>query len=159
MTWSLRIYNGDLVLRGTQLDVVTGTNKLTQDLRCAIMERMGTDDLHPAFGSLIDGGRTVDGREVQSVIGTSDWNHIVLVIKEDIRRIANDLQKSQYSRGQRDRFTYGKSTQEGGEVLGGITNVSLSQIEDRLVVNIGLRSLSGVDADLRIPVASGTITR
>jgi hypothetical protein len=69
MSWSLRIQNGDLMLDGTNLGRATGSAKLIQDLRCAILEKMGTDDLHPEYGSLLDGGRDESGDVQPGYIG------------------------------------------------------------------------------------------
>lgn len=157
MTWSLRIRNGDLMLSGTEFDQVTGSNKLVQDLRCAILERQGTDDLHPDFGSLIDGGRDSNGNLVNSIIGGQNWNYMALIVESEIRRIASELQDRQVARAQQDRYTYGKATQTSGEVLKQISSVNMVQVQDSLVVQVGLITGSGEDIVLDIPVTNQSI--
>ena len=46
MSYSLAVRNGDLVKRGSNLDVVWGIDKLKQDLQCWVTERFGGDRFH-----------------------------------------------------------------------------------------------------------------
>lgn len=51
MSFSLQIANGDLVQQGSTLSIVSGINKLTQDMTLWLSERYGIDRFHPAYGS------------------------------------------------------------------------------------------------------------
>lgn len=51
MTFSLQVLNGDLAMRGSELGIVYGVNKLTQDLTLWLTERYGIDRFHPQMGS------------------------------------------------------------------------------------------------------------
>src|SRR3954462_6416197 len=102
MSWSLQLRGGDLVIGGASFGVATQQQKLIQDLRCAILERMGTDEDHPWFGSLIDGGR-LNGVDQPSIIATDNWNMAVLAVESEIRRIVDQYQKAQIIRTERDR--------------------------------------------------------
>jgi hypothetical protein len=51
MSFSFMVQNGDLVLQGSQLGIVYGTNKLIQDMTLWMTERFGIDRFHPAMGS------------------------------------------------------------------------------------------------------------
>jgi len=53
MSYSLAIADGDLVQRGSQLDVVFGVDKLKQDIYLWIMERYGADRFHVNMGSIL----------------------------------------------------------------------------------------------------------
>src|SRR4051794_27221905 len=99
MSWSLELRGGDLAIGGASYGVVTNQAKLVQDLRCAILERMGTDPDHPGYGSLIDGGR-LNGVEQESVIATDDWDVAVLTVEGEIRRIVDLYQKMQIARSE-----------------------------------------------------------
>jgi hypothetical protein len=147
MSWSLQVHNGDLVLLGTTLSTVKGPNKLAQDLRCAILERMGTDESHPWFGSLVDGGIS-NGMMVPGLIGTNDIGEAALEIEAEIRRIAEIYQQQQLQRLESDRLTYGKSTLDSGELLMGVNNVQIMQAEDRLLVTASIRTGNDTDVDL-----------
>lgn len=140
MSWSLRISNGDLVLDENKFGTVAHENKLVQDFRHYILERMGTDPDHPWYGSLIDGGLKPTGQEVESVIAGTSWNTIILRIEADIRRIGTQYQRQQLDRAKRDRDRYQRSTLTMGEVLAAITDITFSQSADALYVTVYLES-------------------
>jgi hypothetical protein len=156
MSWSLRLQNGDLALDGTSLGSISGAQKLVQDLRCAILERMGTDDMHPQFGSLIDGG-FANGREVPSLLGGNNWDHIALQVESELRRIATDYQRKQLDRIQQDRLTYGSSTLTPSEVLAAISGIRLVQAQDALLVQVSIQTATGEQQTLNLPVSSEPI--
>ena len=153
MSWSLQLRAGDLVVGGASFGVVTEQNKLVQDLRCAILERMGTDEDHPWFGSLIDGGR-LNGVEQESLIATTDWNVAVLQVESEIRRIADQYQKQQIARVEQDRTVYGKPTLTPGELLMGISNIQFFQAQDNLLCRVTL--ITGADTEIPINVPLGS---
>jgi phage baseplate assembly protein W len=51
MSFSLAVANGDLVLQGDQLAIVSGAPLLKQTMDLWIRERAGIDRFHPTFGS------------------------------------------------------------------------------------------------------------
>lgn len=154
MSWSLELRNGDFTIGGARLGSVTGSQKLVQDLRCAILERMGTDPAHRDYGSLIDGGRTLDGVEHPSLIGGMDWDRIAIQVESEIRRLAIAHQDRQLARTEQDRIVYGKSTLSHGEVLAGLREVNLVQVQDTLNVLIVLQVGDGETRTLNIPLSS-----
>jgi hypothetical protein len=139
MSWSLQLRNGDLTVEGAKLGQVTGSNKLIQDLRCALLEARGSDDLHPKFGSLIDGGINDEGQPVPSVIANTNWELAALRIETEIRRIAAEHQRRQLTRAQSDRRTYGESTLSNTELLAEISGIQMFQAQDKLLVQVSLR--------------------
>ena len=153
MSWSLQLRKGDLVIGGTSFGTVTGQQKLVQDLRCAILERMGTDEDHPWFGSLIDGGR-LNGVEQSSLIASDDWGAAILSIEAEIRRIVDDYQKRQIVRTERDRTSYGTPTLTPGELLMGIAEMQFFQAQDNLLCRVTL--ITGADAQVTVNVPLGT---
>lgn len=152
MSWSLQLRNGDLALDGARLGQVTGSQKLVQDLRCALLEPRGTDDLHPLFGSMIDGGRDESGRYVPSVIGEDDWERAELQIYSEIQRIVSEHQQRQIIRSQQDRRVYGESTLSMGELLVSLVDVSMTRAQDMLMVHVTLRNGDGSTTQVDIPV-------
>lgn len=152
MSWSLELRNGDLTISGARLGQTTGSNKLVQDLRCAILEPRGHDDMHPAFGSLIDGGIDEAGREVASIIGTDRWEFAALQIQSEIRRIAALHQARQVERAKADRLTYGESTLTNAELLFQITNIDMVQAQDRLLVTVFVENGQGDEFSLDVPI-------
>src|SRR4051812_1433919 len=136
MSWSLRIHNGDFVTNGNQAATVIRQAKMLQDLRLWILERMGTDDLHPGFGSLIDGGTRADGTEVAGVIGESDFDFAALQVEQDLRRIITEYQGRQLSRAKVDRAIYGRGTLTPQEVVINVPAINFTQQQDTMKVVI-----------------------
>lgn len=149
MSYSLQLRNGDLVVDRGRLGFVTGPQKLVQDIRCALLERMGTDDLHPEFGSILDGG-TVDGEEVEGIIGETDPQVIRSFVATEVNRIISAYRNAQINRAQTDLITYSKTTLSLGEALSD-AQVNIGMIEDMLVVQIVLIAESGDKKTIAIP--------
>lgn len=152
MSWSLQLQGGDLVVSGARLGQAFGTQKLVQDLRCAILEHQGSDDMHPDFGSLIDGGTDASGNEVASLIGTSRWDFAALRIESEIRRIVANYQRQQAVRARNDRTTYGESTLTNDELLVEVKKIDMTQALDKLFVQITLDTGVGRNITIDIPV-------
>lgn len=53
MSYSLKLVDGDLSQKGSTLEIVTGVNKLQQDLDLWLRERYGGDRFHPNMGSTL----------------------------------------------------------------------------------------------------------
>jgi hypothetical protein len=154
MSWSLQISDGDFRVDAAHLGAVTGQAKLVQDFRCALLEQMGTDNLHPDFGSLIDGGVTPEGVHHSGVIGENDLEMVALTIETDVTRIARYIQRSQLTRAKQDRFTYGRATLDPQEVLLALTGVTFEQKEDNLRVIVHLTSAINKDFDVELAINS-----
>lgn len=54
MSVSLAVADGDLVLRGNNLAIVWGIEKLKQDIDLWLRERFGIDRFHPSMGSTLE---------------------------------------------------------------------------------------------------------
>lgn len=140
MSWSLRVSNGDLVLGSGGLDTVSRQNKLVQDFRHYLLERLGSDPLYPTYGSTIDGGTALDGSFVESPIASTDWRFAQLQIESEIRRVAAAYQRTQLDRAKADRMRYNKSTLMASEILAAITKVEFAQQADALYVTIYIQT-------------------
>lgn len=70
MSFSLAVVDGDLVQAGDQLAIVSGADKLKQDLRLWVMERAGIDRFHPTFGSSLEDsiGGVIDNNTSQEAV-------------------------------------------------------------------------------------------
>lgn len=154
MTWSIQLRNGDLALGQASLGTVTGSQKLAQDLRCFILERMGTDDLHPSYGSLIDGG-TRNGEYVAGVIGELNDDLTLTVIEGELRRIVKAYQAMQLERARADRDRYGKATLSKGEVLIQLTSIEAQRAQDALYLTLNL--LTAQDEEIALNLGLSTL--
>lgn len=152
MAWSLQISDGDFTLDGSNYGTVMGQAKLVQEFRCAILEEMGLDNLHPDYGSLIDGGINSEGVFTPGVIGETDQEMVALMIEAEVSRIARYIQQAQLARAKQDRFTYGRATLTPEEVLLTLNGVSFLQKEDSLQVTISLTSAINGNFDIDLTV-------
>lgn len=155
MSWSLQISHGDFTVSQSQYGVVTDAYKLVQDLRCAILEKMGTDDMHPSYGSLIDGGTMPDGTVVGGVIGLLDWQQVTNTVNAEITRLATAYQAQQLNRAKNDRQTYNRVSLTPAEVLMAISNMTFLQVLDQLQVTVDLQTAAGQNINVVFPVSSG----
>lgn len=152
MSWSLEISNGDFRVDTSRLGTVNAQRKLLQDFRCAILEKMGTDNLHPEFGSLIDGGITPEGVRVAGVIGETDLDLVVLEIETEITRIARSIQRAQLARAKQDKMTFGRATLDPQEVLIEVTGINFSPNLDKLQVTVNITTAEGTNIDTILPI-------
>lgn len=144
MSWSLQIANGDLTFGSQGLNTVTGGSKLTQDLRCAVLEHMGTDPLHPAFGSVIDGGvNPTTGIYTEGVIGQANDDHAATFVRAEVQRVCRAYQAQQIARNQIDVATYGKSTLTADEALLAVESINVQQVMDQMLVLAQLQTGAG----------------
>lgn len=136
MSWSLNIESGDLdfVSRKSGAAVATGKRKAYQDIRAALLEPMGTDPMHPEYGSILDGGRLPNGRVVPSLVGRNQA--AVFEIEEEITRIVRGLMDRQAERIDADLQTYGKSTISSAETIRGIAEIKSKIVDNTLVVRV-----------------------
>jgi hypothetical protein len=138
MTWSLKLHNGDLQLGGKGFEKVIDDYKLAQDLKCHILQKMGDNDLHPQFGSLIDGGVDENGKLQSSVIGTSNQELAIAMIRSELIRVLNNYQDSQLSRAKLDKTYYNKATLTPKEVLFSISSIDIYPDLTTLYVRINI---------------------
>lgn len=150
MSWSLSLKSGDFSVTGAYLGTATKQQKLVQDLRCAILEQMGTDNLHPSYGSLINGGVTTDGTVYPGVIGEDDIDFAILEIETDITRIIRNYQSSQLVRAKQDKTTYGRATLDPEEVVVDLGGINFNQVQDSLEVTITV--ITATDTPLTVPL-------
>ena len=143
MSWSLQIANGDLSLGSSGLNTVTGSDKMVQDLSCALLEPMGNDPLHPTYGSLIDGGVDTAGNVNVGMIGQPNNDQNDTIIGAEIQRICRVYQANQIARNNADVAVYGKSTLTADEALLGVTGLNIQRAEDHVLITAVLQTGTG----------------
>lgn len=152
MSFSLKIQNGDIAISGTSLATVEGANKLQQDLACAILTPMGSEENNPEYGSTIDGGE-INGEYIEGVIGSSNWEAVISEVQAEIQKICNNYQRQQIARNERDIATYGKTTLIPGELLVSVAGIQCLQVEGNLLVKITLQT-GNETTTLTLPIAN-----
>jgi hypothetical protein len=153
MTWSLKLENGDLAFNGASLAVVDNENKMIQDLTCQLLERMGHDDMHPEYGSLIDGGETVDGIVYESIVADDDLEMVKMRIQAEIIRIVNDYQGRQLDRAKADKMLYGKQSLTPREIVSSVNAINFVESLDHLIVNISISTTQNQQQTIELNLA------
>lgn len=151
MSWSLQLRNGDLFHHQGHFATVVGPAKVAQDIRIAILTRMGEDTANPWFGSVIDGGTWTDGTPLPSVIGRIDFDNVSNEVSSELRRIENEYKERQQSRIHDDVSTYGRTTLRQDEILRDL-DAEFIQVQDTLLVKIRLSFLSGIPEIIDVPL-------
>lgn len=155
MSWSLQLQNGDLTLNQASYGTVTGEAKLVQDLRCYILEEMGTDDMHPDYGAVLNGGTLSDGTTAPGFIGLVNDDFTQLQIESELQRIIQNYQNLQLARAKDDRLVYGKTSLTRNEILMS-ADFNFSTSLDKLTVNLTLTTAANSTVDLTLDLAEGT---
>lgn len=150
MTYSLKLENGDLVPGASGLEVVDNAEKMVQDISMELRQRMGSNILHPNYGSLIDGGIKADGTTYPSIIGEDDFALIDMRVRSEISRIANNYQSRQLTRAKTDKMNYGSQTLTKGEILLGISSIDIVQNLDTINIEIGLTTGEGASEKIEV---------
>ena len=85
ISYSLAVADGDLVLEGSNLGIVTGIDKLKMELSHWVTERYGGDRFHPDMGSIL-----------QSMIGGRVTASTQYRISTELARVLDNYQRVQY---------------------------------------------------------------
>lgn len=145
MSWSIKLHNGDFATEAARFSTVTKEGKLVQDLRLHLLEALGTDNLHPNYGS-----------QIEDVIGETDLNQAVLEVESEITRVALEQQQAQLERAKQDRFTFGKATLDPGEILVDIGGIQVVQNQDKLNIQVTLITGNEEEIGIEVPITTDT---
>jgi len=152
MSKSLRIVNGDLsVGAGRGFEQVDRVDKLAQDLRLWVLERIGIDPATPTYGNRLDGG-IIDDQEVESFIGQVNSEDRALEVRSEVLDLLGRYQNMQLDKIKTEAMKFaGKHTLDADEVLHIVNSVSVSRQADQIIVRVSCQTLSGKSFDLIIP--------
>lgn len=134
MSYSLAIADGDLVQRGSRLDVVYGVDKLKQDVYCWLMERLGGDRFHVSYGSILEkfiGGIARESTRVE--------------VQSEIFRV---LQNYQYT--QLRRFKENPEKMSASELLISIEDILATLNYDTIRASLKLRNGSNEYTTIKV---------
>lgn len=131
------IRDGDLALGPGGFSLVTGTEKLRQDLSLALREPFGSDPYHPLWGSLLDTyiGEPIDGT-------------LLARIRSEVERIVGNYVAIQGAILQANRAAGKRPSFGSGEVIREVTSVQASASFDSIIVRVNLRTYDGQEVEL-----------
>jgi phage baseplate assembly protein W len=137
MSYSLMISNGDLVLQGSALGIVWGTDKLKQDLTLWMTERYGVDRFHPNMGS-----------NFQNYIGGIISYSTQSIVYSEAMRILDNYQRVQMAALKANPTLFSLD-----ELLWNIDNVNVGVGYDQ--VNVAVDVSNAVQQQARVGIAQG----
>lgn len=85
MSFSLAIEDGDLLMKGSQLGIVHGVDKLKQDISIWLREPYRGDRFHSTYGSILD-----------SFIGQVISEDTIGMVQSEVMRVLQNFQAIQY---------------------------------------------------------------
>lgn len=153
MSKSLAIENGDLIIgSGRSYQTVSGRQKLLQDLKLWVLEKIGTDPLLPTYGSVFDGG-IIDGQVVDSFIGEATTQEIRNNIRIATLELLDRYQSMQFEKMRSETLLYnGNNSLDADEVIDEIVSASVIQVETTILIQVLLTTLAGTNLKLTIPL-------
>ena len=134
MSYSLAVRNGDLVKKGSNLDVVWGIDKLKQDLQCWVTERFGGDRFHPLMGSIL-----------QDYIGSIISPRTKAEIEDEVMRVMDN-----YQRVQMYGFKTNPRLYSMAELLEDVDDISVNVSFDTISVSVAVRSAARTNAVITV---------
>lgn len=157
MSKSLAIVNGDLAIGpGRKFESVSGRDKLLQDLKLWVLEKIGTDPATPGYGSRLDGG-IEDGTNVPSFIGRIAQDQTVMEIRSEIIDLIIRFQAMQYDSIRAETIRYGgHNTMSADQVVSTIESVDIKFVGTMVIAQVKIGTLDGTIVRLTMPVAGGT---
>lgn len=152
MSKSFKIENGDFVISGRSYATVAGKDKLFQDLKLWILERIGTDPATPTYGSTLDGG-VINGQLVESMIGQSLSQGRIDAVKAEVSRLLEQYQQNQVEKMRLEVIEFrGSHTLSPDEILYQIESIDAAQLQgDTILVRVACKTLAGTSFSLTIP--------
>lgn len=137
MTRSLLLNSaGDLSVLGRSTRLVSGTEKLIQDLNCWLRESYGVDRFHRSYGSVLP-----------SFIGHVISDSAVFDIEAETRRVLNNYMALQLRRLQATPAVFSRA-----ELLDEVISVDATPAYDRVDVHIKIRTAAGQVGNLKVGV-------
>lgn len=120
MTFSLKVADGDIALKGSQVDVVHGVDKLKQDISLWLRERYRSDRFHTGYGSILDDfiGGVIDDRTQG-------------MVQSEVMRVLQNFQAMQLRRLQDN-----PQSMAADEVLVSVANIRTVIRYDTVIVTV-----------------------
>ena len=120
MSFSLKVEDKDIALRGSQLAITHGSDKLRQDLSLWLTERFRSDRFHVSYGSILD-----------NFIGQTMEYETTVLVESEVMRVLQNYQSLQYRRMMED-----SSKMSPSEILVSVLSVRARVLYDAVLVTI-----------------------
>lgn len=138
MSFSLAIADGDLQIKGSSIGIVSGLDKLYQDLSIWMRERYRSDRFHLTYGSILD-----------SYIGGVIMDSTAAEVRSEVMRVLQNYQSLQAKVVRSD-----PSRLSADEILLNVDDISVRVQYDTVSVTILFTTAKGNTK--RLSVSTGT---
>ncbi len=128
------LVQGDLVPAAGGYLMYEGRKKIHQDLSLALLEEYGTDEQHPGWGSVL-----------QNYVGAPLTPELKQQIISEVTRVINNYITVQNARILADDTAGNRSSLTTDDVVNGVSNISVQQVFDSVVVTVTVQTLSRQD--------------
>jgi hypothetical protein len=148
---NFRITDGDLDLgQSKRADLVTGRDKLIQDLVLWLLEPLGTGYSTPGFGSLLNSIVTVGTRSRREgrFIGQEFTEDLAVEVEAEIDRVLSLYQQNQVQNIRAARIAGRLYLYSKTEILDSINGITSSRDGDRAIINVDISTGANKDITL-----------
>lgn len=150
-----RVEDGDLkISHSGRLDMVSGQDKLVQDLTHWLLEPLGIGFTTPGFGSTL----TMQDPDVGAslYVGRTIDDQALAEIEFEISRVLNLYQQHQMQRIRKARSEGTLARFSRGEILDSIDNIRVTTDVDSVVITIDMTTGSGQTLSMGMSAPSST---
>jgi phage baseplate assembly protein W len=120
------------VLSGGAYELVTGPDRIAQDLRMALGEPVGNDRFHPGYGSTLE-----------SFVGRPGSEHTTFEVEQEVNRVVSVYAAVQRDRIARDTAAGVRSRYRTADVLASLDGVAVDRLGDVVSARLALRTADG----------------
>lgn len=139
----MKISNGDLELNaGGDVALVSGKERIRQDLACWLLEPLGTDSAYPKFGS-----------DIHDYIGEPNWVETRSLVQSEVSRIVSNYMA--YQEGEYQRQTTGSSLSYDvlsawgpDDLMTGEYSMQVSSRDDTIKLDVTVFTQGGAAVDI-----------
>lgn len=129
---TLAIVDGDLVMAADSYLLVSGPNKIKQDLYFALHEAYGGDPYHPLWG-------TVLGQYVGAPLTAATEQSVI----DEVNRVVTNYLSVQADRIDAHTVADTRSTLTTSDVVSVVDDMSVQQVGPSLLITVALSTLAG----------------
>ena len=134
--YGFRLAGGDIAVRGDgNVSVVTGAERIKQELACWLLEPLGTDVLYPGFGSTL-----------RDIIGSPMLEEYMSRVRSEVARVVGnyiEYQKNQINESIMASEVDFLTNWQEDDVITDVGGIRMSMMADELHVRVELRLAGG----------------
>lgn len=129
----MALLDGDLAIsKSNGYEMVTGTQKVAQDVRGALLEPLGNDRFHPGWGSIL-----------RDYVGLSLDPFLKQQVMSEVNRVTGNYAAVQRDRVTTDEISGSQTSYTTDEIIAAVTGVTLKERYDTLQFSVKIATVAG----------------